>query len=218
MKKQDKEQIPMLSKSQILEMGWTQAMIKKLLPEPTLRPNPIYRSASPMKLWEEKVVLECMGTEEFRAEAEKAEKRKAAVEKGRKTRIKHSQEYLEKICRDISVEVIPDEELRRRTIRAGQDWHEMNDERGDYAEENYHDVDEGTMSRWVVNFILHNLVGYDEALEGFKGKITVDVMIYRNAVLAAIAKAYPKYKEECFLQIAHTAELAETRAAGKGGI
>lgn len=65
----------MVCQSTILEMGWTKSMIARLLPEPTLRPNPYSKEKPPMKLWREEDVLACMETEEYKALHAKAEKR-----------------------------------------------------------------------------------------------------------------------------------------------
>ncbi len=45
----------MITQSTILEMGWTKSMITKLLPEPTLKLNPHYRSAAPMRIWKKQM-------------------------------------------------------------------------------------------------------------------------------------------------------------------
>lgn len=65
----------MVCQSTILEMGWTKSMIARLLPEPTLRPNPYSKEKPPMKLWREEDVLACMETEEYKALHAKSEKR-----------------------------------------------------------------------------------------------------------------------------------------------
>ena len=41
----------MITQSTIIGMGWTKTMITKFLPEPTLKDNPHYQNAAPMKLW-----------------------------------------------------------------------------------------------------------------------------------------------------------------------
>ena len=46
LKKTDDE---FITKSAIMEMGFTKSMIEKLLPEPTEKPNPYYKKAAPMK-------------------------------------------------------------------------------------------------------------------------------------------------------------------------
>ena len=61
-----------ITQSTILAMGWTKTMIKNLLPEPTVKPNPHYECASPMKLWEKEKVLEIMETDDFKQALEKS--------------------------------------------------------------------------------------------------------------------------------------------------
>ena len=64
----------MITQSTILAMGWTKTMIKNLLPQPVEKPNPHYKCASPMKLWEKEKVLEVMETEDYQKALEKANK------------------------------------------------------------------------------------------------------------------------------------------------
>lgn len=45
----------LITQSTVMEMGFTKAMIKNLLPEPITKPNPIYHCAAPMKLWEKDI-------------------------------------------------------------------------------------------------------------------------------------------------------------------
>lgn len=40
----------MITQSAVLSMGFTKSMIDKLLPAPTLKQNPHYKSSAPMKL------------------------------------------------------------------------------------------------------------------------------------------------------------------------
>ena len=82
----------MITQSTILAMGWTKTMIKNLLPEPTERPNPHYKCAAPMKLWEQDKVLEVMETENFKKALEKASKRKDAAKSAVKTKEKRLKE------------------------------------------------------------------------------------------------------------------------------
>ena len=77
----------MITQSTILAMGWTKTMIKNLLPEPTERPNPHYKCAAPMKLWEQEKVLEIMETEDFRKALEWTIVNKVDRKKGLKIKI-----------------------------------------------------------------------------------------------------------------------------------
>lgn len=67
----------MVCQATVLEMGWTKDMIARLLPEPTLRPNPYgAQKSAPMRLWREADVLACMETEEYKTLHAQAEQRR----------------------------------------------------------------------------------------------------------------------------------------------
>lgn len=76
----EKECPKMIAQKTILSMGWTKAMIDKLLPEPELKENPHYWRGAPMKLWPEALVKSIMETEEYRTEKEKADRRKKSMQ------------------------------------------------------------------------------------------------------------------------------------------
>lgn len=63
----------LITQATVLSMGFTKSMIDKLLPAPTLKQNPRYKSSAPMKLWKEADVLAAMETDAFREAAAKAE-------------------------------------------------------------------------------------------------------------------------------------------------
>ena len=63
-KKRDKKAY--ISKARLIsEYGMTPSLIRKFLPEPKKVPNPHYRSAPPMSLWEEDKVKEIVQTKEY---------------------------------------------------------------------------------------------------------------------------------------------------------
>ena len=71
----------MVCQATVLKMGWTKDMIVRLLPEPTLRPNPYgAQKSAPMRLWREADVLACMETEEYKALHAQAEKRRQTAQ------------------------------------------------------------------------------------------------------------------------------------------
>ena len=71
----------LISQTTVLSMGFTKSMIDKLLPSPTLKQNPRYKSSAPMKLWNEADVLAVMETAAFQEAAAKAAQRKQAAAK-----------------------------------------------------------------------------------------------------------------------------------------
>lgn len=188
-----------LTQSEILELGWTKSMIGKYLPDPTLKPNPRYKKAAPMKLWNRQDVLDAMDSEVFKAAMEKASKRKAAAEKACATKAKKTVEEMTAVGNGLKIKIIPDENLRHRTLQAKQNWER---EHGNFAYIPF-DITPETMERWIVNYIRHNLVKYDTALERLYGKCGRYEAYpeFKRIVLEKIAAAYPKYTEECKRQI-----------------
>lgn len=223
----------LITQSTVMEMGFTKAMIKNLLPEPITRPNPIYNCAAPMKLWEKDAVLQIMETDEFKIALEKAEKRRKAARTAVLTKEKRLKEKMIEKANNFELEVIDDEKLielvlnEKKIAIHDRMFDEMEylkrkmwrgDLEGRYEdlEEEYERVcceyehfkfekpsNEETINRWVVNFIRHNLINYDDALYHNNGKIGKKdaYPVFKKAVLERIAKEYPKYAEECNRQI-----------------
>lgn len=193
----------LITQTAVLEMGWTKKMIDTLLPEPILKDNPHYRCAAPMRLFDEEVVLAAMKTEEFIEAFEKAEKRRKSSCKANKTKRMRLETLVDERIKSIKVEILSDDELIRETLDEREDWYTYNAIiRGEYDYRFYAPSDTDTLNRWVVNFIRHNLVEYDESLYEMKGKVGIEYeyVRYKFAVLDKIAEAYPKYAEECSKQ------------------
>lgn len=120
------EKSQMITQSTILAMGWTKTMIKNLLPEPTERPNPHYKCAAPMKLWEQGKVLEIMETEDFKKALEKASKRKNAAKSAVKTKEKRLKEKMVEIANSFEIKIIPDDELIEKVLKHNEERIENN--------------------------------------------------------------------------------------------
>lgn len=206
----------MVTQSAVLEMGWTKTLIERYLPKPILRENYYYKCAAPVKLFEKAVVLKIMETDEVKAALEKAKKRKGSAQKGVETKAKALKEEMLEVARTMHILIIPDDELIQKTIKAKQNWYNYNAMRRHcyydydtaiYDDDEYdtaiYDVDENTLNRWVVNYIRHNLVSYDEELHNVKGKVGIlkSYPLFKSEILRRIAEAYPKYADECNRQI-----------------
>lgn len=196
----------LITLSTVKDMGFTPALISALLPEPVLKPNPYYRSAAPMKLWERTTVETAMLTPEFLAASAKREKRKAAARKAVETKREQIKAEFSGYADGITVKVVPLDELRRLTIEAKQAWYDY--QWDEYGWE-YHDMpkdaysaDNGTVARWMVNYIRHNLTEYEESLFLLKGRVGKGVAYntYKCAILDKIAAAYPELAAECEYQ------------------
>ena len=185
-----------ITQSDLFKMGWTKTMIKRFLPEPILIKNPHYKHAPDIKLWDEAEVLKAMGTAEFKAALQEAERRKAIANKAVCTKQKRTEEKLSEIKRQIRVTVIPEQLLINRTIADKNLW---NDYSGVTADE----VDEGTLSEWIVDYIKNNLVAWNSNMKKLQGRTGAAKaqLEFTKAVLIEISIAYPKYADECQRQI-----------------
>lgn len=100
-------------------------------------------------------------------------------------------------------------QTRSKALKAKQEWYQCHpcSLNGDWIDEPYmknaYTANEETINRWIVNYIRHNLVSYDNFLGSIDGKVG-SVEAYpevKIAVLEKIANTYPKYKDECERQI-----------------
>lgn len=201
----------MITQSTIINTyGWTKSLISKFLPEPTLAQNPYYRNAAPMRLWKEEDVKKVMLTPEFQDAMEKTKKRKKSAAKAVNTKKAILEEEKIDFLNSIHIEVLPDNLLRKKALESKQKWYEINQlEQYGYSNSsdipNVYTADKNTVNRWIVNYIRHNLVQYDNFLERIYGKVGVqdtyiDTKIF---ILEKIADTYPKYSKECQRQISH---------------
>ncbi|GIH68928.1 hypothetical protein [Sphaerimonospora thailandensis] len=196
-------------------------MIRVLLgPPDRLAPNPVFRSASPMRLYEVDRVVLAENSEAFAVLRGEAERRSrsalAAVERRRGETLEHVNRMR------ITVPVLDWNELARKAVAHRN---RIDAERARYrldhipASARVEEVDEPTLQRWVVNYLRHALTGYDDELEGLFGKVgrAEGERLLRGRIYAAIARAYPKLADECRrqLRLRQDGDLDETdRAAG----
>ena len=118
----------------------------------------------------------------------------------------------------IHIKVLSDKNLRKKALRTKQDWYEQKEfESGfymdSYESQDVYKADESTIQRWVVNYIRHNLVQYDNFLEKIYGKVGIrDYYVDTKAILLqTIAEVYPTYTEECRRQISQCKMAASMR-------
>lgn len=194
----------LITQSTVLKMGFTQSLIKKFLPAPVEKKNPVFRNAAAMKLWYEEDVLAVMETEEFQAEYKKVKKRKESAMKAVEAKKDQLMTKIRKCAEKIVVVKVDGEQLVRDTLKAKKEWYEYQSAVRDIYE--FHDVssvDDATLDRWIVNYIRHNLVRYDSVVDSLFGKTGKSEAYYyfRKEVLLKIADVYPEYTEECQRQI-----------------
>jgi len=182
----------------------TKTILDSIYPDPVLKTNPHYNNAAPMRLYDEAKLKAIISSPEVRARIEKHMKRsqssKAGATKAQETKMKRMRIKLDKAIADIRVEKIDPEEVRKDAIDSYNEYQEL----VHYGDEHeWHPAHEGSnkafRDRITVNYIRHNMTEYDNELfetNGMVGK-TDFYKEYRNAVLDAIGKAYPKLLNEC---------------------
>lgn len=185
-----------LCKSQVKKLGFSEKMVKELLPEPEERPNPHYRKAAPMKVWPTEVIQTVMRTSEYEEAHQAYAVRSAAARKPYERKCEETQELLQELVEGIRVKVIPLDELEKRAVRHRQRWHDAN---RPYEDFNAEEAGDRTRNRWMVNYLRHKLTPYEAQLRRVQGRSGNEGAYYRifAAVLDAIADAYPTLREEC---------------------
>ena len=186
----------LVTQTTILSMGFTKSMIDKLLPAPTLKQNPRYKSAAPMKLWKEADILAVMETAAFQEAAAKAAQRKQAAAKAVNTKRKNAEVLADDLIASIHVQRVELPELERLALASQQRWYDFRG-RGEIEFPSRETVD-----RWMVNYIRHKLCEYDDSLYTLfrPGKMANKDMLYprvKRETLAKIAQVYPELAEEC---------------------
>lgn len=184
--------------SELKGLGWSPALIAKLLPEPALKRNPMFACTAPMKLWNISDVEKAMQTQEFQDHLAKHKERQKAAQKAVETKKQKARQELERVKESIEVEVIGKSRLRKETINAKRDWFWSHDNFDDPRQ-----ADEATQQRWMVNYIRHNLTTYEDGLYEIYGKTGKDELYsdLKECVLEKIAEAYPYLADECYSQI-----------------
>jgi hypothetical protein len=178
-----------LSAAQIKERGWTEALVHRFPGEPDLtRPNPRYRSAAPMRLYDLARVEAAESTEEFATALTAAVARSARA----KEAARHQKEALLAAIEavPISVRRIAMSELRELAI---DDYNAWNCGRLD-KEPASDGSDPDFLRRITRNFVRHRLCNYDEILGACSGQVGIALAysLLRDRVEAEIDATYPE--------------------------
>lgn len=187
------KKIEYVSKTTLLKRGWNEKSIDELLPYPKLVPNPHYKCASPMQLWDIKVVKQKEKTKKFKEYAEKKAKRSQASKKAVETKKQKTMELLPTMS--LEIERVDLDTLRNWTLNEKWQWYQYTEqyERADSVD----CADEETILRWELNFIRHNLTNYDDELQKIFGKIGKDNVywLYRDELMSKIFETYPELEK-----------------------
>jgi len=195
-----------LTMTDLRELGWTQGMVTKLLGRAdVLKPNPVYRSQAPMRLYSSSRVNVVMESPEFLELKAKRLKRSLSAITVANRRANELIEKAQNLA--IGVTVLPEDEVRAKAITSYNEWQDYKFE----ISERWHDdppagASEGDspefLQRITVNYIRHQLTHYDNFLSRQHGKPGAEEAraIIRGRVFDAIAEAYPQLRDECHRQ------------------
>jgi hypothetical protein len=188
-----------LTKTELKQRGWTEAMMKQLLPEPMISVNPHCRRMK-MYLWKESDVTQAEKKQDFQERIEKRKPHQERAQRAVKTKQEKMKTILLAAIEKIRVKKMDFQKVTRLALSAKRNWYLYTGQ----WENTAFSPDEKTIQRWTVNYIRHNLTEYDSFLFSVKGKtgISFAYPLYRKAVLEKIADVYPALREECDRQAA----------------
>ncbi|WP_285551753.1 hypothetical protein [Actinoplanes regularis] len=186
----------------LAERGWTAAAIRRFLGEPDrTAPNPVFRSAGPMRLFSLARVVAAEQTEQWQRWRERAVQRSArsrAIADARRASL-----LAEIAALDIRVPRIPMEALAELSVIHRN--RRVQEQSGYCAEPAaVEDVDTATLQRWMVNYLRHCTTVYDAALDGLYARIgrAEATIALRDTIYAVIAETYPGLADEARRQVA----------------
>ena len=189
-----------ITKTEVKSMGFTEKLIKELLPEPQLATNPVYKSAAKMKLWKGSDVEDAMKSPVFQKSLEKRKKYQAAAKKAVATKVSKLKAETDEFLESVNIKHMDIDALREAAIYAKQAWYDIQNYRYDavYFKDAY-SADEDTVKRWMVNFVRHEMTSYDEQLYHMKGRTGIHDLYHdiHNLILDKIALVYPELAQEC---------------------
>lgn len=198
------------------DYGFTDKLIKELLPAPILAQNPWYRTAAPMKLWYDDEVAAISRQPDVAPKLEavlaRRGQRQASARKAVETRKAETARVVDKAISSIRVERLPLKQVRRSALWAKAEWYEATEQ----WDKDVDLADEDTKRRWMVNYIRHNLTDYDDSLYQMSGRpgCHEEYKRYKFAVLEEIAETYPALQSECVRQKTDPSLISEPYGSG----
>lgn len=178
---------PYFAQTELKDRGWTLSAITKFLGDPDrTKPNPMYRSAAPMKLWDKTRVEAVESTDEFRSwkEGSKDRRRKAsetmkAVMQAK--RLETIQTFTEALQHEVDqalawVKTVRDlEYLEQQAI---ENWYNHQTSRALEGRREFpewpRELDFETRVRWVENYVRHCQTNYEYLLHCSGGRVGRD--------------------------------------------
>lgn len=187
-----------LSTPKLKERGWTDGMIRKFLGEPdAMRPNPHYKCAAPMKLYELKRVERTERSKKYQAEKEASAQRRQSAAKGVATKREKSIQFARTV--EINVPLMDYNELLKKACWSYNEWHQY-DRRGYFNEDFIParvDSDPDFLHRITINYLRHECTSYEQQLYKLFGKTGVHEAhdILQERINDEICRVYPELKK-----------------------
>ena len=188
----------MYAQSELLKRGWTAKLIQLFAPDPdTIRKNPIFAKAAPMKLYAPDRIHEIEESDLFIEAFEKARRRKAGAAKAAATK----RSALINLVRKIEIQIDDDRNILENAIESYNEFHIMLDHY-DY-EPASPSSDPRFLIRIMVNYARHNLTRYDDHIDELYRKVgkAEAYRLLKEKTLIGVGKRYPSLMEECRRQI-----------------
>lgn len=184
--------------SALKERGWTDGLIKKFLGEPDdTKPNPHYRSAAPMKLYDMKRVEKTERSAKFKAEKEKSATRKQSAAKAVETKREKALTFAREV--KINVPTMDYDKLMKKACWSYNEWHQ-------YDRDGYYNIDfepadpkqsdHDFLARIATNYLRHKCTSYEQQLHKLYGKTGVQDAhdILQQRINDEICRVYPQLK------------------------
>ena len=191
-----------ITKSTVLDRGWTQGAIEKWLGEPDkYAPNPHGRSKPPMNLFDKARVQKAEQRDDWMKWLAKSQISRAKISKA----ANQNQEEKRKVVYDfvMSIEIpVAEMSIPRLERKAAAHFDQLKWER------DWHFDSDTTLEKKCVNYLRHRCSSYESVLDNLqrqlfgKTKCTGIYEIIKTKVLNAIAEKYEFLSDECDRQIA----------------
>jgi hypothetical protein len=197
-----------LTQNDLLRRHWNVKLIGALLGEPDkFKPNPWYRSAPHIRLFNRLRVEQAEASECFKSHLVLHEKRAAAARRALETKQKKTIAFAEHICIDIPRLSL--DELKERAARnynnhhaRREDWHDDETRWTDAEQLSPWAVPHAFRDRICVNYLRHACTRYDYLLAYLTRKIgrAEAHRVLFGRIMDVIAEVYPCLAEEARAQ------------------
>lgn len=196
---------PVLTRAELSTRGWTRSMVIALLDPPDQRkPNPFYRSSTPMYLYRLERVEQAEAGPEFARLSRRARLRSAQA----KATAQRRRDALLAEVRSGSITLpsmtraeLAEAAVRHRNKREEQRCYLVPDRHFEPA--TVDDIDPVTLARWQVDYLRRRQTGYDQLMSAVTGRVgrADATRAIRAKLYNAIATAYPSLRRECDRQL-----------------